>query len=227
MDKVNALELVFRRNRFYRRQYFLALGAFALSIMVIVVLLGILVFLKRNPTQPVYFATDSVGRLIEVVPVEQPNMKLDEAMDWAKEAVEIIYSYDYVNYHAQFQNAQKYFTEYGWTKYIAALTASNNVVALKERKMVVIANVVEKPKLIAEGLLSGAYAWKFEMPVLVTYLLPPYDEKSTFSNPLTVTMVVQRQPILQSYKGVGIIQLVGEMAATSAQPQELPSTPTG
>ena len=204
------------------------LGAFGLSLVVIGVLIGVLVFLKRNPTHPLYFATDSVGRLIDVVPVAQPNMKIDEVIDWAINAVETTYSYDYVNYHYQLQNAEKYFTNYGWTKYITALNASNNVVALKERKMIVLAHVVDKPKILAQGLLSGAYAWKFEMPLLVTYWLPPYDDKSKFSNPLTITIIIQRQPILQSDKGLGILQIIGSMAASgSNQPQEISNTPSG
>jgi len=228
MAENNALELVFQRNQFYRRQYFLALGAFGLSLIVIMALVGVLVFLKRNPTHPLYFATDTVGRLIPVIGVSQPNMTTEDVTNWAIEAVERTYSFDYVNYHAQFQAAEKYFTNYGWTKYIAALKASNNVVALQERRMIVQAHVVEKPKILAQGLLSGAYAWKFEMPLLVTYWLPPYDDKSKFSNPLTVTLIVQRQPILQSYKGLGIVQMIGSFANTGpAQPQELSNTPSG
>jgi intracellular multiplication protein IcmL len=132
-----------------------------------------------------------------------------------------------VKYHYQLQSAQKYFTNYGWSNYIKALNASNNVVALKERKMIVIAHVVGKPKILAQGILSGAYAWKFSMPVLISYSLPPYDDKSKFTNPLTVTLIVQRQPILQSYKGLGIVQIIGSMAAGSDQPQELSNTPSG
>lgn len=228
MDDNKALILVFARNTFYRRQYFLALGAFALSLVVIGVLLGVIVFLKRNPTHPLYFATDSIGRLIQVVPVDQPNMKIEDIMDWAKDAVETTYSYDYINYHYQFQAAQKYFTNYGWSKYITALNASNNVVALKERKMVVLAQVVDKPKILTQGILAGAYAWKFEIPVLMTYSLPPYDDKSQFTNPLTITMIVQRQPILQSYKGLGIVQIIGNIATSGTnQPKEITNTPSG
>lgn len=227
MAEHDALLLVFTRNRYYRRQYFLALGAFALSLLVIIILMGVFVFIKRNPTHPLYFATDSVGRLIQVVPVNQPNMSVDDVTNWVVEAVETTYSYDYVNFHYQLQSAQKYFTNYGWSNYIKALNASNNIVALRERRMIVITKVVDTPKILAQGILSGAYAWKFEMPILETYWLPPYDDKSKFTNPLTVTLIVQRQPILQSYKGIGIVQIIGAMAAGSNQPQELSNTPSG
>jgi intracellular multiplication protein IcmL len=228
MAEDNAIALVFKRNQFYRRQYFLVLGAFVLSLLVIGALIGVLVFLKRNPTQPLYFATDKVSRLIQVIPVDRPNMTNDDVIAWVKEAVEATYSYDYVNYHSQFQDAQKYFTNYGWIKYLGALKASNNVVALTERKMIVIAQSVEQPRILTQGILGGAYAWKFEVPLLVTYWLPPYDEKSKFVNPLVVSIIVQRQPILQSYQGLGIVQIIGAMASSeSKQLQEISDTPSG
>lgn len=228
MAEIDVITQVIQRNNFYRRQYLLCLGAFALSLLMIIVLVGVMMFLKRNPTKPVYFATDVVGRLIQVVPVSEPNMRYEDVVAWVKEAVEATYSYDFVNYQKQFQDSEKYFTQGGWKRYLSALTASNNIVALRERQMIVIARMVAPPTLIAQGLLGEAYAYKFEMPMLVTYWLPPYDEKSKFSNPLTVTIVVQRQSILQSYRGLGIVQIVAAMAATGTQqPTELGATPTG
>lgn len=204
--------MVFERNQFYRRQYLLALGAFVLSLLVLIVLSWVLLYVIRNPTAPLFFATDNVGRLIKVVPVTQANMSTEEASAWAVRAVEKTYSYDYVNYRKQMQSAQKYFTTYGWTKYMSALKASNNLVALKNREMVIEAKVVDTPKVIAQGLLGGSYAWKFEMLVLVTNWIPPYDKQSTFTNALNVTVIVQRMPILQSSDGVGIVQLIASMA---------------
>jgi intracellular multiplication protein IcmL len=222
----DALLMIFERNDFYRRQYLLALGAFGLALLVIFILLWVLVYVVRNPTAPLYFATDNVGRLITVVPVSEPNMSTEDATKWAINAVQKAYSYDYVNYREQLQSAQKYFTVYGWTKFMAALKSSNNLVALSNRKMLIEAKIVGVPKLITEGRLSGAYAWKFEMPMLVTNYLPPYDAQSTFSNALTVSVLIQRQPILQSSDGVGIVQLIASMAA--AQPQQaMPSMPSG
>jgi hypothetical protein len=66
--------------------------------------------------------------------------------------------------------------------------------------------------------------------MLITYLLPPYDDKSSFSNPLQVEMIVQRQPVLQGYKGLGVLQIVGSIATaapTPSQSQQISSTPTG
>lgn len=224
----DALLMVFERNQFYRRQYLLALGAFGLALLVLLILLWVLVYVIRNPTEPLYFATDNVGRLIKVVPVTKANMSTDDAAKWAINAVEKAYAYDYENYRGQLQFAQKYFTTYGWSKYMSALTKSNNLIALKNRKMIIQAKVVGAPKVIAQGLLGGSYAWKFQMPMLVKNWIPPYDAQSNFVNAINVTVIVQRMPILQSSDGVGIVQLVAEMSSTpQTQGSTISNAPSG
>ena len=222
----DALALVFIRNAFYRHLYYLILATFLLSIIVNSILIGVFVFLIRYPVYPLYFVADQVGRFVQTIPVSEPNMTLNEVMSWAVEAVQSTYSYNYINYRDQLQGAQKYFTNYGWTKYMEALTASNNLAALTQRKMIVLATAIEQPKLEITGVLGGAYAWRFQIPMLVTYLLPPYDGTAQFSNPLQVSVIVQRQPELQSYKGLGIIQVIGNMPSpSSTQPENISTTP--
>ncbi len=211
----DGLTLILLRNDFYRKKYYLAVGIFLLCFILIGLLSGVLVYLTKHPPKPLYFATDDAGRFLLDIPVQQPNMTNNEVMAWVVEAVQAAYSYDFRNYRAQLQNSQKYFTDYGWRSYMKGLQASNNLLALTNRKQVVIAKVLPTPELIAEGPLGGAhaYAWKYKMQMLVTYLMPPaYDDKSKILNPLIITVVVQRQNLLSSYKGLGIVQLVGELA---------------
>lgn len=224
----DALIAVFSRNAFYKRLHYLALGAFALSLLVIGFLTWMLIYMLSHPVRPLYFAVDEIGRLIDVVPVSKPNMTTQEASNFALDAIISAFSMDYVNYRSQLQGAQKYFTTYGWSKYMGALKSNNNLLALTQRRQIVNVQIVGQPKLITQGLLAGAYAWKFEMPMLATYWEPPYDDRSKYSNALIVTIIIQRQPILQSYKGVGVVQIIARMANTPiTRPQEISSTPTG
>ncbi len=205
----DALVLVHLRNEFYRKKFRFILGVYSLSLLMNVVLICIIVYLVRHPTPPLYFPADKSGRLIQVVSLQQNNMMSNEEVSrWVVEAIEAAYSYDFYNYRGQLQNAEKYFTTYGWRSYMNALTASNNLLALTERKQIVTARVVAPPKLINQGILSGALAWKYQMPVLVTYLMPPFNDKFRITNALIITTIVQRQNELQSYKGLGIIQMI-------------------
>ncbi len=210
----DALVLVHLRNEFYRKKFRFVLGVYVLSLIANIVLIFTIHYLIKHPTEPLYFPADAVGRLLPAIPSSEPNMSNQDVINWTIEAVESAYSYDFNNYHGQFQNAQKYFTDYGWRTYMDALRASNNLIALTQRKFVVIAKVVAPPKLLNQGILAGAMSWKFEMPVLVTYLMPPFTDKNKFTNPLIITVVVQRQSLLQSYKGLGIIQSIARLAVS-------------
>src|SRR5207249_4213020 len=110
-----------------------------------------------------------------------PNMSTENVTAWTVNAVQCAYSYDYINYREQLQAAEKYFTNYGWSKYMDALANSNNLRALTNRKEVILAQAISTPKLLGQGMLAGAFAWKFEMPLLVIYSLPPYDGSNQFS----------------------------------------------
>lgn len=219
-DQDDALEMVQLRNTFYKGKCYFALGICGISLAVIGILIGMIIFLVRTPTEPLYFVTDKVGRFLPNISLQTPNMSTDDVIAWSTEAVEAAYSYDFVNFRGQLQNAQKYFTEYGWRNYMSGLKASNNLLALQQRKLVISAKVVDKPKLLVQGLMGKSYAWKLEIPLLVTYLQPPYDDKGKFENPLLLTVIVSRQNMLSSYQGLGIVQIIGRLVA-APQSQEL------
>jgi intracellular multiplication protein IcmL len=222
----DALHMIAVRNEFYRKKYHIALGILFLGLVAIGILGGMLTYIIKHPPQPLYFVTDDAGRFIMDIPIQQPNMSTADVAAWTVEAVQDAYSYDFLNFHSQLQTAQKYFTDYGWRQYMKGLEASNNLLALSSRKQVVTAHVIGEPKLIAEGPLGKAqiYAWKFQMQLLVTYLMPPtYDEKNRFANPLIVTVIVERQDILSSYKGLGIVQMIAELAQSPTTPTLAPT----
>jgi intracellular multiplication protein IcmL len=218
----DALVLVHVRNEFYKEKHRMVIGVLFLGLVVIGALVGMLVYLAKHPAHPLYFVTDDAGRLIQDVPLSEPNMSTAQVAAWTKEAVEAAYSYNFINYRLQLQNAQKYFVDFGWHNYMQGLEKSGNLLALTQRKFVVMAQVIGQPKLIGSGRLgaAGILGWKFEMPMLVTYLRPPYDDKSRFSNPLTVTVLVERQSILSSYKGLGVVQIVGTLSSAAPAPAQ-------
>lgn len=223
----DALITIYQRNAFYRGKFHFALGMLGLCVIGIITLSVMLVYLIKHPPHPLYFVANPVGQLIADPSVREPNMTTQEVSDWVVEAVQSAYSYSFINYRSDLQNAQKYFTDYGWRNYMRGLTASNNLKAVIERKYIGIARVVDTPKLIGEGTVGGAHAWKFHVPLLVTYWLPPYDDNpnSKFYNPLMLTVLVQRQNLLTSYKGLGILQMIAEIVSTPPPTQNINPAP--
>lgn len=208
----NALIMIVLRQLFYLQQFRLVVGALLLNILLNISLVGMLTYFIKHPVHPVYFSTDSIGRLLVDTPLRRPNMSMNDVTAWVTKAVEAAYSYDFVNYRKQFQSAQKYFTDYGWRQYMKSLEASNNLLALNQHKMVVSAKVVAAPKVVVQGIMGNSYAWAFEMPMLVTYWEPPYEEKNKYSNPLLVSVTVVRQKLFESDHGLGIVQIIANIA---------------
>lgn len=216
----NALSLVFVRNEFYKKKFHFVLGIFVLNLLGVIALSCMLIYLIKNPPHPIYFVADPVGRLIQDIPVSEPNMSLEEVSAWTVEAVQSAYTYDYMNYRSQLQSAQKYFTLGGWRSYMNNLTKSNNLVALTTRSLIQMGAVVRPPQLLIQGHMGSVYAYKFQLQVLMTYWYPPYNDKSKIYNPLLVTVIVQRRGLLESYKGLAVGQMNAELVTTSA-PQEM------
>jgi len=206
----DALIMIVLRQVFYLQQLRLALGALLVLLVLISILASMLVYFLKHPVHPIYFATNKLGQLMVEPPLNQP-FQIEQVNKWVTTAIEAAYSYDFINYRQELQNAQKYFTDYGWRQYMKGLQASNNLLALTQRRLIVGAAVQGIPKLLVQGILGNQYAWKFEIPVLLTYLTPPYDEKSQFSNPLIITVIVKRQKLSESDHGLGVVQMIANL----------------
>ncbi len=208
--------LVYLRNEFYKKKFYALLAIFMLNLFAIGILAGMLTYLVKNPPHPLYFVADNVARLVKEIPVQDPNLSIEEVTAWAAEAVQLAYTYDYVNYRSQLQNAQKYFTDFGWRSYMNGLSKSNNLVALTKRSLIQIATIVQRPQLVVQGHMGTVYAYQFKVPVLMTYWYPPYDDKAKIFNPLLVTVTIQRRNLFESYKGLGVAQMNAELITSGA-----------
>lgn len=196
------------RNAFYRQGFYRMLGLCVTVFLVDLMLVGLFCHIRHHPVMPVYFPADTAGNLIQEVPLDAPVMPVEAVGAWAARAVTAAYSFDFVNYHAQLQNAQAWFSLPGWEEFMRGLERSNNLGAFAQRKLIGIAKVTAAPRLLKVGLMGdGRLAWKFEMPVLMEYRMPPFDARSVYYNPLKVTVVIRREDVLQARQGLGIVQM--------------------
>jgi intracellular multiplication protein IcmL len=84
------------------------------------------------------------------------------------------------------------------------LQGSNNLDAVTSKKLIVSAVATGAPVILVQGLMDNRYAWKVQMPMLITY-----QSASEFSQQsVVVTLVITRVSTLTSARGVGIVQFV-------------------
>lgn len=200
----DAVQLVQLRNQFYRDSHQKMVISLLLAVAIIVVLGMALIYLVTNPPQPRYFAITAEGQLTPMVPLSQPNISQPALLQWANTAAIASYTYNFVNYRQELQAASEFFTPPGWRAFMDALNSSNNLTAVIAKKLVVSAVATGAPVILQEGLLNGVYAWRVQMPMLVTY-----QSASDFSQQsVTVTMLITRIPTLNSVRGIGIAQFI-------------------
>ncbi|HBD7186649.1 TPA: type IVB secretion system apparatus protein IcmL/DotI [Legionella pneumophila] len=200
----DALTVVALRNKFYKDSQRKVIFALLIAIVVNVVLASLVVYMITHPPAPKYFATSINGRITPLFPLDEPNQSDSAVLQWANQAAIAAFTYNFVNYRDELQASSGFFTAEGWDQFLGALEQSNNLDAVKAKKLVVSAVATRAPIILQKGVLNGRYSWRVQMPILVTY-----QSASEFTQQNNVvTMLITRVSTLNSPRGIGISQFV-------------------
>lgn len=200
----DALTVVALRNQFYKDSQRKVILALLVAILVNIVLASMLVYILTHPPAPKYFATTINGRITPLFPLDEPNQSDSAVLQWANQAAIAAFTYNFVNYRDELQASSGFFTAEGWDQFLNALQQSNNLDAVKAKKLIVSAVATRAPIILQKGVLNGNYSWRVQMPILVTY-----QSASEFTQQNNVvTMLITRVSTLNSPRGIGISQFV-------------------
>ncbi|EHL29523.1 type IVB secretion system apparatus protein IcmL/DotI [Legionella drancourtii] len=200
----DALTVVTLRNKFYKDSQRKVILALLVAIVVNLVLASMLVYIVTHPPAPKYFATSINGRITPLFPLNEPNQSDSAVLQWANQAAIAAFTYNFVNYRDELQASSGFFTAEGWDQFLNALQQSNNLDAVKAKKLIVSAVATRAPIILQKGVLNGSYSWRVQMPILVTY-----QSASEFTQQNNVvTMLITRVSTLNSPRGIGISQFV-------------------
>jgi len=200
----DALEVVKLRNNFYRDSYHKVIIALIVSLLAVLGTVTVIVFLMITRPTPKYFASTDSGRVIPLIPLNQPNLGSKAVLQWASEAVISVYSYNFVNFRKSFEGSRKYFTDVGWRSYMTALEQSKNLETVQKEKLVVSAVLTGAPIVTNQSEVGGRYTWWVQMPVLVTYQSLNKHIPQSF----IIKLVIRRISTLDNIYGVGIVNFI-------------------
>jgi intracellular multiplication protein IcmL len=198
--KEDALTLVLLRNVFYRDGYRWAVLALFIVLIVDCALAGLLYYQFKNPPQPQYFAITPDGRIINNYALSDPVFPNDHVLQWTADAVRQTFSLDFMHWSQQLQTSSVKFSASGWKEFVKAFKASNNLDTLVKLKMVSNAEVTGAPQLVQTAVLNGVYAWKIQVPILVTLT----NANQVIPLPMDVTVIVIRVPVEESPERIAI-----------------------
>lgn len=199
----DAVEIVTLRNNFYRDNYRRVVLALLLMILVNIILALIIAYQITHRPEPRYFATSTDGRITPLYALSDPVVTREELLQWATRAATAAYTYDFVTYRAELQDvANEFFTPEGWKEFRAGLERSRNLETIVDKKLVSSAVATGAPIIQESGMINGRYAWKVQLPMLVTF----ESASMKIRQPLLVTMVITRVSTLDNPKGIAIAQ---------------------
>jgi len=200
----DAVELVRLRNNFYRDNYRRLVLVVLFMLIINGALTGMVFYQIVNRPEPRYFATTLDGRILPLYPLSEPMIAPAELLQWAHQAAVSAYTYNFVNYREALQQLQNQFTPDGWKYFESALQSARTLETVIAKKLVVSAVATGTPVILDQGVVAGRYAWKVQIPLLVTFQSP--NEQT--QQPVTILMIVSRVPTVDMPKGIAIVSFV-------------------
>lgn len=193
------------RNALQRDRYEILLKAVFGLIIAIIVMTVVNVYLGTRPVEYRYFATTPEGKINELVALNRPVQSSNEVLTWASQVVTKAYSMSFANYAQQLDDIRPNFTDAGWRGYEQALSRVGFIDKLLAQQYVTTAVPQKAPVIVAEGLMpSGAYAWRLQMPIIVTF----QSGSTSSSNSYTVETTIVRRSETENPKGLGIASII-------------------
>lgn len=199
------LVTVVTRNEFYRDGFRNMIRIAILEAVIILALIAALATYIHN-VQPTnrYFATTADGRIMQLVPLDQPSVNPNALMSWVSQAVTETMTFGFHDYQRRLQQSSRHFTRRGWETFTTALQKSRIIDGVTGNQQVVTAEPRSAPILVGQGVQNGKYRWVVRLPIRVTYK----SGKENRAEMMTVQLVVERVSSLENPSGIGIDQWV-------------------
>lgn len=199
------LAAVLTRNEFYRDGFRNLLRLVLLQAVVIVgLVLTFIFYMGMSESQDRYFATTADGRIMQLTPLDQPNMNTAALMSWVAQASSEVMTFGYHDYQRRLQQSSRHFTRRGWETFTAAMQQAHVLDTVEGSKEVASATPRNAPILVQQGVFNGKYRWIVKMSIQISYV----SVTGNRTDSLALTLVIDRVPSLENPNGVGIEQWI-------------------
>ena len=200
----NPEKLVKLRNRFFYMFYRYTSLLFVSSLACFICAIIFLIVFVQKPVPPQYIKVDRDGRYIPLDSVSECKEN-EEVKRFMLAAIRKMYKFDYINHAEQLNQAEEFFTDKGWDKYLDDLNQTKTLLSVKENKWIVTVEPLGVPVLekeFKEGDLKTCVV-DMKAPILINYI----GEKGQ-SRKGQIYMRIHRVSVIRSDSGLGISQVV-------------------
>ncbi len=205
MAMKDAISTVLNRNAFYRDGYRLLLRLSIIQSIIILLLIASIVSLFLSlENKRIYFATTSDGRIIRIVPLNEPYRSQAEVIEFAARTARNVMRFGYHDYRERLQQVSSDFTTTGWESFSKALKESNIIEAVTARKLVVTLDIEAAPEIKQAFVKNGVYTWYLQFPITIQF----QGDQPPAAIHTMLLMQVARVSTLQSSEGISVEQWV-------------------
>ncbi|MGH1378402.1 MAG: DotI/IcmL/TraM family protein [Alphaproteobacteria bacterium] len=148
----------------------------------------------KSKTQ--YFATTNDGRLVQMIPLDQPLVSETSLLSWVQTVSIETLSLNSNNYHKSLLESSTNYTKKGWNSVTSWLHERYIIHDIKNKKITLKASALSGPRVISEENVSGRYQWIIDMPIV----LKLGDNETKYN----LNIMVVRASSLESVSGVAI-----------------------
>lgn len=205
MPVKDAIATVLSRNAFYRDGYRLLLRlSIVQGIIIALLIAGIVSLLLSIETKHIYFATTADGRIINIVPLNEPYRSQADVIAWAAGTAQNVMRFGYHDYRERLQQVSSNFTPTGWESFTKALKESNIIEAVSARKLVVTMDIEAAPEIKNAFVKNGVYTWYLQFPITIKF----DGEQPPAAIHTQLLLQIVRVSTLQNPEGISIEQWV-------------------
>jgi intracellular multiplication protein IcmL len=205
MPTKDAVSTILTRNTFYRDGYRFLMRVSLIQIVVIALLIfsisGLYMSIK---SRYIYFATTSDGRIINIVPLNDPYLSPAQVITWSAATAQNVMRFGYHDYRDKLQLMASNFTSTGWESFNKALKDANFLEAVQARKLVVSMEINAAPEIQSAFERNGVYTWYVRFPVTIKF----DGEQPPAPIDTMLRLQIVRVSTLQNPDGVSIEQWV-------------------
>lgn len=207
MSLKDAIDTVLTRNSFYRDGYRLLLRISIIQGLIIALLVAaILAMILSMETRHVYFATTADGRIIRIVPLNEPLRSRAEVVAWAAGKAQDIMRFGYNDFRQRLQQSSASFTPTGWESFSKAMREARIVEAVEARKLTVSLDIEGAPEVKMATEKDGIYTWYLHFPVTIKF---DGNEAPAAISAILLLQIV-RVSTLQNPEGISIEQWIAK-----------------
>jgi intracellular multiplication protein IcmL len=181
------------------------IGLTALSIALAFLGLGGLYLSAQHMRPPALVLLDDQGRQSQLQTMPLPNQSREAVKDWAREAIQKTYTFDFTLVDKEFAGARQYFTPEAWELFKTTFGGSELVADVRKDKLTVSVVLHEDP-MVESSIRSkgdGEVAWKVLAPVTMSFS----GDAPTQTKTMLVRLTVVRVPTTENPKGLGVQQM--------------------